>query len=216
MSFEQRENKPSKIETAMQQIQLLDLNDLITIQGQLNLLIEEKRKLTKQEGKEQIIFNNVTPTTDIVGNLNHFGYVDSNLKETWVTNQLESSSVPKTIELIKCNQGTTEQIRKEIDDRGYISVPSSYLIGLGVQYSEAVKEHLEPLHTLWRIISLDEKSELVIGSPGQPASSRTDLIILKAEKWQEGRGDEKGNALSTRGTNFTTEDISWWYAVAPK
>ncbi len=57
----------------------------------------------------------------------------------------------KIIELIKCKPGETEDILKEIDERGFYPAPSNYVVGLGVDHPGTIKEYQH-------IISLDEKN----------------------------------------------------------
>lgn len=133
----------------------------------------------------------VTPLNDIKGNMKNFDWAYDHLAK--LTFKVESNDGSKTIELIKCKPGETEVILKEIDDRGFVSAPSPYVLGLGVQHPGVIKEH-------GFIVSLDEKNLLLCRS-GYPCFlnlhwyDRLSLSLAKrAGEWHDG----------------------WWFAVVRK
>lgn len=91
----------------------------------------------------------VNPINSVEGIQNYFDWVYD-----WITPEhcpLKPVEGAKTIELIKCKPGETEDVLKEIDERGFISAPSNYVVGLGVDHPGTIKEYQY-------IVSLDENN----------------------------------------------------------
>lgn len=133
----------------------------------------------------------VQPLNDIKANMDKFDWAYSWLEN--VSFKTPAKDEPLEIELIQCRIGQTEDILKEIDERGYIPAPSPYLLGLGVQYPKVHKEYKY-------IVSLDEKNLLLDGD-GDPC-----FLSL-------GWDGERRLGLATRAGEW---DVDWWFAVVRK
>ncbi|MDB5255005.1 MAG: hypothetical protein JWL92_381 [Candidatus Nomurabacteria bacterium] len=133
----------------------------------------------------------VIPLNDLKGNMDNFKWVRNHLAK--LKFNVESTDGPKIIELIKCKPGKTEAVLKEINENGFIPAPSPYVLGLGVQYPDVIKEY-------GRIISLDEQNVLLRGS--------CDPCFLYLY-W-----DGLRNLSLTKRAGWW--DDRWWFAVVRK
>jgi hypothetical protein len=135
----------------------------------------------------------VTPLNNMKGNAKHFDWVYDHITKTNLKFKVESNDGPKTVELIKCKPGETEDVLKEIDERGFMPVPSPYVLGLGVQHPAVIKEYG------W-IVSLDEQN-LLLSDDGDPC-----FLSL-------GWDDERVLSLTRRAGGWNG---IWWFAVVRK
>lgn len=134
----------------------------------------------------------VNPINSVEGIQNHFDWVYD-----WITPKhcpLKSVEGAKTIELIKCKPGETEDVLKEIDERGFYPAPSNYVLGLGVEYPETIKEYQY-------IVSLDENN-VFTDEEGHPC-----FLVLH---WHGSR------YLSLYKGRAGEWDGGWWFAVLRK
>ena len=135
----------------------------------------------------------VTPVNDIQGSLDKFDWHYDWIKKQKLVFKVDSSDGPKTIELIKCTPASTDATLKEIDSLGFMPAPSPYLLGLGVQHPDVIKEHE------W-IVSLDDANLL--------PDEYGDLCFLDLD-W---RG-ERDLFLTERDGEWRDD---WWFAVVRK
>lgn len=135
----------------------------------------------------------VTPVNDIQGNLDKFDWYYDWLKRQNMKFKVESHGDSLTVELIKCKPAGTEGILKQIDELGFISVPSPYILGLGVQYPEVIKKY-------GYIVSLDENNLL----PREGGSPSFLHLFWYGERILN---------LAIRDGGW---DGGWWFAVVRK
>ncbi len=135
----------------------------------------------------------VNPINDIQASLDNFGWYYEWIKTQKLEFNLESTDGSQAVELIKCKPGKFDVILREIDARGYMPAPSPYLLGLGVQYPQVIKEY-------GLIVSLDENNLL---------PREDNRLCFTGLSW---RNLNVLYLVETR-TNFIN---GWWFAVLKK
>lgn len=126
---------------------------------------------------------------------------ESRSKYDWVYYWISDKNTPlkpqegeKEIELINFGKYiTTEDALKEFEAQGYEPAPSNYLVTLGIEYPDVLKEKSF-------IVSLDEKN-LLPGDDGSPS-----FLYL-------GWRGERSLGLAKRAGEWND---SWWFAVVRK
>lgn len=101
---------------------------------------EEIIRLSKKT--QDHFINGVTPVNNIQDSLVKFDRYSRWLEKEKIEFRMECKdiSISKDILLIKCKPAYFEATIKEIDDRGFVSVPSPYLLGLGVNHYDSIKK----------------------------------------------------------------------------
>jgi hypothetical protein len=141
----------------------------------------------------------VHPVNDIQGNIPNFdGGAHPDIEaNNMVLKKSHYQYEPQYVELIQCTPGETEDIAREIARRGYISAPTPYVVGLGVQHGTVLAGQYKA------IVSLDLKN-IFYRKDGQPC-----FLSLN---WVRGTGlilsvaNKKGQWIAS----------GWWFAVIKK
>jgi len=106
---------------------------------------------------------------------------------------------PLTVKLIKCNSGYNEEVLKEIDKRGYILVPTPYLLGLGIKYPEIHKKYKN-------IVSLDVENIFL----------RRKVKYFLNLSWSNRNKSRKKWEINTLNWCGRWYKNKWWFAVTAK
>lgn len=132
------------------------------------------------------------PTNTVEGINKHFDWVYS-----WITVEhcpLKPQTEEKEIELINFGKYvTTENALNKFDEMGYEAAPSNYLLSLGIEHPEVIKEK-------GLVVSLDESNLL--------PSEDGDLCFLSLD-W-DGKRDLRLTTQEGEWGDF------WWFAVVRK
>ena len=110
----------------------------------------------------------------------------------------------KTIELIQHREQksdvSVEEMMKEINERGFISAPPAYLLGLEVQYPRAIYKYKRIVSLDYRI---DDRFSLIFGG-------RINFLFFFLH-WLAPNHSGLNSLLLSQPL-----DKDWWYAVIPK
>lgn len=140
------------------------------------------------------VVSNVNPLNDILANLVSFHKFAPCLEKNLVEFRLCSKDISQNIELIKCEPAEIETTLKEISDRGYVSVPSPYLLGLGIHHYHLLKDNYSS------IISLDLENII-----RDESDNKSFMYLSLAGK--------RKLYLAKYNGKFNQE---WWFAVVRK
>ncbi len=92
----------------------------------------------------------VNPLTSLEGVAENFKNESEYLQG--IVLDIKRNDGAQIVELIECEAYWKDDIRKDVDERGYIFAPRPYLLGLGVQHPQAVESEDNI------IISLDKEN----------------------------------------------------------
>jgi len=140
----------------------------------------------------------VAPENDLQGSLKKFDWHEKSIETKKLCFAVETNKDSKWIKLVKCIPAKTDQTLREIDKRGFIPMPSPYLLGLGIQHQAAVKKYR-------LIVSLDEENLL-------PNVYGPCFLCLCYENEKFGPGLIQKDGIGNNGE--FCED--WWFAVINK
>lgn len=116
--------------------------ELMTYEQQESLFFERKLINLRKKVLPLNLSVNVNPLNKIQENLEKFGerYYPL-IKENNLEFKFIGATFAKDIELIKCEPAEMDATLREIDERGYVSVPSPFILGLGVENPYLLKEY---------------------------------------------------------------------------